>query len=62
MKQKLKLIQEIADKKKNQISKKYLEWDDPSLWNLICNKKIINVFDNIFNKNIFICTTLTLRK
>lgn len=50
----IKLIQEIADKKKkNQFSKKYLEWDDPSLWNLICNKKIINVLDNIFNKKYF---------
>ena len=47
----IKLIQEIADKKKkNLISKEYIEWDDPSLWKLICNKKIINILDNIFDK------------
>ena len=53
-KDEIKLIQEIAEKKKkNYFSKKYIEWDDPNLWKLICNKKLINVFDNIFEKKYF---------
>tara|TARA_B100001175_G_scaffold317437_1_gene334352 strand:- start:1808 stop:2668 length:861 start_codon:yes stop_codon:yes gene_type:complete len=53
-KDEIKLIQEIAEKKKkNYLSKKYIEWDDPNLWKLICNKKLINIFDSIFEKKYY---------
>ena len=41
---------QIAHKKyfKNQ-KKDYVEWDDPELWELICNNKIINLLSKVFN-------------
>ena len=43
-------------KKKENIknkSKDYVEWDDPDLWELICNKKIKSILDKVFESNYF---------
>ena len=34
-------------------SKDYVEWDDPDLWELICNKKIKLILNKIFKSNYF---------
>jgi hypothetical protein len=53
-KDEVELFKKIPEKKKkNYLSKKYIEWDDPSLWKLICSKKITAILDNIFDKKYF---------
>ena len=49
-------LMRINLKKKENIknkSKDYVEWDDPDLWELICNKKIKSILDKVFESNYF---------
>tara|TARA_B100000989_G_scaffold112589_1_gene82665 strand:- start:16581 stop:17441 length:861 start_codon:yes stop_codon:yes gene_type:complete len=45
---------QIAQKKYyNKKEKNYVDWDDPDLWELICNNKIINLLSKVFNGKFF---------
>ena len=45
---------QIAHKKYfNNQKKDYIDWDDPELWELICNNKIISLLSKVFNGNFY---------
>jgi len=53
-KEEIRNTKEIERKKINSLeSKNYVEWDDPKLWELICNNKIKQVLNNVFKEDYY---------